>query len=54
MVLTAVAFTTAVVLVSIVYRSLAAALPDDTVTPTLGLVSIVLEVIAVAICAAVP
>jgi hypothetical protein len=43
-----------VVLVSIVFKSLAAALPDDTVTPTLEAVSIVLALIAEAISAAVP
>ena len=54
MVLTAVASTTAEVLVSIIFRSLAAALPDDTVTPTLEAVLIVLALIAEAISAAVP
>ena len=54
MVVTAVAFTTAVVLVSIVFRSVAAAVPASTVTPTLFAVSIVLALIAVAIALAVP
>ena len=53
-VVTAVAFTTVDVLASMVFRSLAAALPAATVTPTLEAVSIVAVLIAVAISDAVP